>query len=373
MMALREWIGEVTRRPLAVRCGPIGVEVAKEKLHMVQLQQRGVEFGLRAHASVPFPTRRGGLLDSDRAFRKVLARGLASDSFKGRRAVLAMPAGQFRTVSLSYQLASGQTDEAAIAALMAERLDGDLNDYVVDFLPVRTRSGDGERLALVAVSRRTDVLRYLELARVAGLRVDALEIGPAAIRRLVGVMPSDGDADVTLVINTGLHASYLTMIGGRRLLFDQELKFGEEALLERLAGALDMTAARARTLALKSGLRDGHRDAGALEQNELYDTLLEIVRPELQHLVEEIDRAFLYVASEMRGGAVTRVYLLGAVARWPGMDEVLSELTRVTITNMPNPLSLFGGNDDFADATSDSLAPELAVATGLALRGLDDG
>ena len=44
MMALREWIGEVTRRPLAPRFGPIGVEISKEKLHMVQLQQRGVEF-----------------------------------------------------------------------------------------------------------------------------------------------------------------------------------------------------------------------------------------------------------------------------------------------------------------------------------------
>jgi Tfp pilus assembly PilM family ATPase len=102
----------------------------------------------------------------------------------------------------------------------------------------------------------------------------------------------------------------------------------------------------------------------------VHETLREILRPELARVVEEIDRACLFVASETRGANVARVYLLGGLARWPGADELLSELARVPITTMPNPLTLLGG--EARHVGEDGMAPELAVATGLALRGLTD-
>jgi type IV pilus assembly protein PilM len=331
MLAMKNWLSTISTRVQGARVGSIGFELSQEKLHLVQLE-RNAEGGvtLRAHASVPLPCTRDTLMGSPRALRKLLSRAFAADHFKGRQVVLAMPPGHFRTMPLSYQLTGGQAEESVIGALMAERLDGPLTDYVIDYLPVRTRAREGERLALVAVSPRADVLNYLELARLAGLQVDALEIGPVAIRRLVSALSSGNESEVVLVLNTGSSASYLTVIAGRRLLLDQELRFGEATLVERIATALELAPERAR----------------------------------------ELERTCQFVASETRGANVARVYLLGSLARWPGVDHALSELARVPIGMMPNPLTLLGS--EARQLNAESVAPELAVATGLALRGLTE-
>jgi len=66
------------------------------------------------------------------------------------------------------------------------------------------------------------------------------------------------------------------------------------------------------------------------------------------------------------------VYLLGSIARWPGSDSLLSTLTGVNVATIPDPLALFpSGIAGSADSTAQS-APEIAVATGLALRGMQD-
>jgi len=369
MLAMKNWLSTISTRVQGARVGPIGFELSQEKLHLVQLE-RNAEGGvtLRAHASVPLPCTRDTLMGSPRALRKLLSRAFAADHFKGRQVVLAMPPGHFRTMPLSYQLSGGQAEESVIGALMAERLDGPLTDYVIDYLPVRTRAREGERLALVAVSPRADVLNYLELARLAGLQVDALEIGPVAIRRLVSALSSGNESDVVLVLNTGTSASYLTVIAGRRLLLDQELRFGEATLVERIATALELAPERARELALRTGVEPAPRRAN--EPDGVREALREILRPELGRLVEEIERTCQFVASETRGANVARVYLLGSLARWPGVDHALSELARVPIGMMPNPLTLLGSESRQLNA--ESVAPELAVATGLALRGLTD-
>jgi type IV pilus assembly protein PilM len=370
MLAMKNWLGTLSPRANGARIGPLGLELSREKLHLVQLERTDEgRITLRAHASVPLPCERAELERSPRALRKLLARAFAADHFKGRQTVLAMPPGHFRTMPLSYQLASGQSEDSVIGALMAERLEGPLTDYVIDYLPVRTRAREGERLALVAVSPRADVLAHLELARLAGLQVDALEIGPVAIRRLVSALSSGSESEVVLVLNTGIDASYLTVIAGRRLLLDQELRFGESMLVDRIATALELSASRARELVLRTGVDPAPR-AQRGDVAGASDALREILRPELARLVEEIERACLYVASETRGANVARVYLLGALARWPGADRLLGELARVQIATMPNPLTLLGGEARAVQA--DSLAPELAVATGLALRGLTD-
>jgi Tfp pilus assembly PilM family ATPase len=96
----------------------------------------------------------------------------------------------------------------------------------------------------------------------------------------------------------------------------------------------------------------------------------EILKPCFLTLVEEIKRVCLYAAAETRGGAVAKVYLLGSIARWPGSDCLLSTMTGVEVNKIPDPLSSFAPDADGQACTGQILGPELAVATGLALRGM---
>jgi type IV pilus assembly protein PilM len=353
---------DVTR----TRTGPIGLHMAREAIHLVQLElcATGVA-GVRAWASVPFPDGSDEILQSPKRLRMLLRKDLVSGAFKGRKVVSAMPGARIHSVT--YHRTGARTDAEEIVHLMAERLEGSLADHVLDFLPVREATSEGERLALVTVSRRDDVIEYLELLRQAGLEVAALEIGPAAIRRLVCAISAAGEPENVLVINAGDRASFMTMISGRRLLFDQEIDFGERKLLDLVAGSLDMPATLVRDLVVSGGLGGAGRNATT--EADISGAIVEILRPELKKLVTEIERAFLYAASETRGGGVRRVYLVGSIARWPGADRHLSTLAGMPVTNIPDPLAALTHSG--GARLPERVIAEIAVATGLALRDID--
>jgi Tfp pilus assembly PilM family ATPase len=329
---------------------------------------------VRARASLEFDGSRHELLEQPHQFRSVIKRALASDRFQGNKAVVALPSGMFRTLSINYRLAgSEKTEAAAILRVMKDRLDGDLNNYVLDYMPVRGRSKNDEKLALVAVSERKPVVSFLELARKAGLDVTALEIGPLAISRLTSAISEDSGSATILVVNSGRRASYLTLISGNDLLFDQEVGIGEQSLVQHICETLDMPESTARQLLSRTGVYpERHNDSlsDAIDENALLNTLSEILKPQFMKLVEEIKRAFLYAASETRGRGITQVYLLGSIARWPGAEQLLSNLSGSAVSKIPDPLALFPSEEQSKTEMVEHAAPEIAVATGLALRGI---
>lgn len=359
----------------AQKIGPIGIDFGLESVHLVQLATSiGQMPVVRARASLSYDCPRREVLANPLQFRSLIKRALESDRFHGRKAVIAIPSGMFRTISINYQTGGGKDQEAAaILRVMKDRLDGELSDYVIDYLPVNSSSKNDERLALVAVSEKAPIVEFLELARKARLDVEALEIGPVAISRLVGALSLDSGSGNVLVINSGRRASYLTVISGTDLLFDQEVAFGENSLITQTASTLDMSEEMARDLVLRSGVQSAaySQNVGtAIDEAGLASTISQILKPQFMKLVDEIKRVCLYAASETRGGAVAQVYLLGSIARWPGSDALLSSLTGVDVAKVPDPLALFPSNNNKGDKSQGKSAPEIVVATGAALRGL---
>lgn len=363
--------------PQSRKAGPIGIDFGLDAVHLVQLQAAdGQSPEVRARASMAYGAPRREVLSNPHLFRSLMRRALEADRFHGRKSVIAVPPGMFRTVSINYQSAGGQAQEAAaILRVMKDRLDGDLSDHVIDYLPVKSRSKDDERLALVAVSEHRTIVDFLELARKARLDVEALEIGPVAISRLIGAISADNGGGNVLVINSGRKASYLTVISGSDLLFDQEVGFGESSLIRQVAETLDLSADMAHDLILRSGVKSAayaEDAAAAIDEAGLVSALSEVLKPQFLKLAEEIKRVCMYAASETRGGPVTQLYLLGSIARWPGSDSFLSSLTAADVAKIPDPLALFPSGEDHSDSAAAGTAPDIVVATGAALRGLRD-
>ena len=371
MSILSKAVAMFQPRASSCKIGPIGVDFGLEAMHMVQLEAAAGQLPkVRARTSLNYESRRD-VLQNPHQFRSLIRRALETDRFYGRKAVIAMPSGMFRTLSINYQSGSGADQQAAaVIEVMKNRVDGNLADYVIDYMPVKNRSKSDERLALVAVSEREAVVEFLDLAGRARLDVQALEIGPVAIGRLVGALAAEQGTKNVLVINTGRRATYLTLISDTDLLFDQEVAFGENGLIRQAAETLDIAEDMARDLVLHNGVRGSGQAAAtgtAPEDDGLVSTISEILKPHFLKLVEEIKRVFLYAAAETRGGGVPTVYLLGSIARWPGSENLLGSLTDTEVAKIPDPLALFPKGDDVSSGIA---APEIVVATGAALRGM---
>jgi Tfp pilus assembly PilM family ATPase len=373
MSALASTLQRFTPKSNAVRIGPIGLECSLTALHLVQMEVSANHvISVSAVASIPYPESREALLASPKKMRALVRQAMATDRFRGKQVVTTLPAADTRIMPVTYHVHEGQSGDAALAAVLKERIEGDLKDFVIDYLPVRSGKQSGERLAIVAIARHDAVIRYLELLRKSGLETRQLEIGPAAIRRVVSAIgPRDQHANV-LAINFGRNESYLTVISGSRLLLDQSVKIGETALLEGVAMALEMPVDAVRTLVSNSGAAP---DAEQLQHGssrldvDIAETLQEIIKPMLLDLVEEINRVLVYTASQTHGQSVSQIYLMGSLARWNGMDQLLDSLVKLPVKTIPDPLEPFGRKDKSAE-DSKQPRPEIAVATGLALNGM---
>jgi type IV pilus assembly protein PilM len=339
--------------------GAIGLEFSLEYLHMVQLTHGAAGVKLHAHASEMLPIPFEELLEDPAAFRKLVRTASARGGFSGRRCVVAMPSSLTRVMSVNYQVSAGQSEAAAIGQLLKDRIGDELTDFVVDYLPIHPDSAGRDRASLIAMCRKDTVLRYLALLRQSKLAPECMEIGPVAIKRLVDSLQGPGEQAGALVVNCGREKSFMTLISKRRVLSDDVVEFGEETLLAQICRVLDVNSKMALTLIQET-------DLGAARPDPQARTILEIIRPELNKLVREIERGLVYAASESRGADDTRVFLIGSLARWQGADRLLTDLVRHPVQTIPDPLQPFLRMG--VDAPQEHGRPELAIAAGLALR-----
>lgn len=349
-------------RARAASAHPIGVDFAGESLNMLQIVASGSGPLVRAAVSLPYPLPRTELLADARALKAFVRAALASAPFAGIDAVAALAPADVRILPLTVMVPNGQQEQHAVARAVREQLGAQAVESVVDYYQVRSAdAGGNERQVLAAVAPRTKVTAYLDSLRSAGLAPCALDIGPTAIARLLAAMHQNDFDESVLLINFGIHKSFLTVIWGRRLMLDREIDFGEMQLVDKLAKALNL----APDLAL--GLLHEH---GTATSHQIGRTIGEILYPEFAALAEELLRTQVYVASRTRGSAVSRVYLNGSAARYAHTPERVAAMINLPVEVL-DPFKAFGAMAGFTPQPG--VTHGIALAAGLALRGVTHG
>lgn len=353
------------------RAMPIGFDLAQENLHLLQMEKnRQGEARIRAGISLPYPVAKEELLHAPREFRAFIRQALRAKPFRGRKIVTYLPGSMTKLLHLEYEVAPQDNADEVIVKAVITRLGGQQEDFVVDYLQLRTSDLEAKkRTALVAVAQKKEVLAYLELLNGAGLEVAFLDIGPAALRRLVAALDHEKKYPSLLLINFGRAKSFLTILSGRRLLMDREIDFGENKLTAALSRSLEINEAQALAILYRYGMeiRKSPQLAGPEELEEIAETTREILKPIFFELAENINKALIFMASETRGATVEWIYLLGSIARYPGADRFIGELFSLPVKIL-HPLAHFPLASK--DAVPQDLDPvvSIAMATGLALR-----
>lgn len=355
---------------------PIGVDFAGERLNMLQIAASANGPLVRAAVSLPYPLPRAELLADARALKRFVRAALASAPFAGTEAVAALAPAEVRILPLTVVVSNGQSEQQAVSRAVREQLGEAAATSVVDYYQVRSAdAGGNERQVLAAVASRAHVLAYLDCLHSAGLAPAALDIGPTAIARLLGAMHQGDFTESVLLINFGVHKSFLTVIWGRRLMLDREIDFGETQLVDKLARALKLAPDIALALLREhgTGALGAGGTGGALQrgiERDIGRTIGEILHPEFTALAEELLRTQVYVASRTRGSAVSRVYLNGSAARYAHIPERVGAMINLPVEVL-DPFKAFGAMDGFTPQSG--VTHGIALAAGLALRGAPRG
>lgn len=362
-------------RARATPSHPIGVDFAGKSLNLLQIAPSATGPLVRAAASLPYPLPRAELLADTRTLKSFVRAALASAPFAGNTVVAALAPADVRILPLTVVVPNGQSEQQAVARAVREQLGESAAESVVDYYQVRSADANGnERQVLAAVAARSRVLSYLDALRSAGLEPTALDIGPTAIARLLGAMHEGDFTESVLLINFGVHKSFLTVIWGRRLMLDREIDFGETQLVDKLAHALKLTPAIALALLREHGTGSMgpsvQAGSGHGFERDVGRTIGEILHPEFAALAEELLRTQVYVASRTRGSAVSRVYLNGSAARYARIPERVGAMINLPVEVL-DPFKAFGAMAGFTPQPG--VTHGIALAAGLALRGVPHG
>ena len=334
---------------------PIGFDLASERLNLAQLSRSGPNSSWRAAASLPYPTTRAELLEDPQRFRDFVQGALHSHGFRGRGVVSVLPPGDLQVISIDYSTPNGQDDTAVLLRTLKERFKNGLDDSVVDIIPIRRPAESNLRSAVVAVAPRDRVLAHLALLQAAGLTPLAIDIGPAALARVARAVVVDQPRANLLLLNFGTRRSYMTLLWGRRLMFDRQADFGEQSLADTLARNLDLAPERALALLRRHGLHN--------QGDEVGSTITELLKPDLQQLAHEVNRVLIYFASQTHGGSVDSIYISGSIARHPGAAACIGHLLAMPV-HVLDPWQIPGNQHTPKVETPAGMA----VAAGLALR-----
>jgi type IV pilus assembly protein PilM len=348
----------------------IGLQLGHERLNVAQMRQTASGIAFRAVASAGFGCTWDALRAEPRRLKQVVKRVWAGHPFSGKDVVACMPHDQLKIFSVDYTGAEGQSDAEAIARKIKERVKGNVDGMVVDFAPVRqVNPDDPVKEAVVATASREHVMAFLDLLAEAGLTVTALDIGPMALTRVVpwAGKGAGGEMQNVLLINFGSACSYLTVLWGRRLMLDRAVEFSEQRLLARVKAVMDLPEPMAQQLLLERGFDTTAGGADGIGQFSA--AAKEVLRPQLLALKAEVSKTLVYAASKTRGESVDKIFLVGGVARYPGIAALMSEDLAKPVEVL-NPFAAFPHRltqTELAELWSHS---GVAVATGLALRGV---
>ena len=356
----------------------IGLDLGMEKLNMVQVDFKSGEPVIIAASSDYHNSSYEQLVQQPEILKTLIKNTFESAGFKGRKVVATVPFPLLKIIFLNFQCKAHENEVQTLLKALKHRVDDDLADYVIDYLPINPQLNEQiNRMALVAMTKHDAIENFLELLSYSGLSVEALEIGPVAIKRLVSSITIHAEKpQKVLTINFGAQNSYLTVIWNNELLLDREIDFGLDNILNTIAKAFDIDVKTALEVLHEYGLAEDEAteasssevDLDDVDDSRMTSALLDILRPSFFHLTEEIKDVLVYVASETRGGAVELIYLMGSLSRIPAVDQIIDRLISIPVETI-NPF--FGFSVEKQPSLLNDLGPlsGVAVATGLSMRG----
>jgi type IV pilus assembly protein PilM len=345
---------------------PIGIDISRGRVKMVQFRRRGAGVGLLAAGSLDVALRGNDNDDGDRQDTvRQLKKALLRRKFGARRAVLSLPPPETDVRPLTLP-ADAHDLTKMIRWEVESYVDYPVDEAIVDHVVLGEAKSAGERRleVLAATARQCRVVAICDLLARAGLMVEAVDIVPLALGRLVDAIEA-GPGDATAAVDIGAQSTHAVIIDDHELRMSRTIGLGGDTFTEAITLALEISTKEAEVLKAQHGTgRVDAEPAEADESGKIARIVNDILRNKLDLLATELAKLFRYFSAQNQGRAVGRVVLLGGGGALKHLDEFLTERLSTPV-EVGRPLcGVTGDEPDLPDSAEGAYA----VAAGLALR-----
>ena len=256
--------------------------------------------------------------------------------------------------------------EATIQEKAEQYIPFDINDVNLDYdlLSPGPEEGSAESSkpteVMLVAAKKDMVEEYVGLLQLAGLSPMVLDVDAFALQNAFEMSSPDQKGCYALV-NIGAEELGINAVKNGISMFTRDSSYGGAQITEAIMKELKVSYEEAEKIKL-----------GGTKVEKEKPILEEIFTSVVSSWAQEIKRALDFLATTYPDESIQRVFLSGGSSRIPGFQKYLEMETGIPV-EMFNPFSNLVINEKKFDTRYLSyMAPQAAVAVGLALRSIGD-
>lgn len=247
----------------------------------------------------------------------------------------------------------------------------DINDVNLDYEilsppgePEAEKKEDGDKglMDVMLVAAKKDIVEdYVSLLHLTGLTPAILDVDAFALQNAFE-LSAENISGCYALVNVGAEELGINATKNGVSIFTRDSSYGGYQINEAIMSKFDVSYEEAEKIKL-GGTKIDHKDKGALE---------EIFTSVISGWVNEIKRALDFLATTYPDETIEKIVISGGSCRFPGFQKYLELETEIPVIEL-NPFGNLQVNDKAFDPKYLTyMAPQAAIAVGLALRSIGD-
>ena len=246
--------------------------------------------------------------------------------------------------------------EEHIMAEAEQYIPFDIDDVYLDFQDLKTNTSDTDRTDVMLVAAKKDVVDgYLEMLAEVGLTPVIVDIDGFALENTYEY--SYAKTENIALIDIGASKMNINILSQGISVVARDIIVGSRQLTEQIQDMLDIEFEEAESIKL-----------GAIQADDKQQEIGEIFTAVCTQWVLEIKKAVDLYHSNHPDKPLSKLILSGGGAKVNGLLDFLSRETKLSV-ELFNPFNNMASNKKKIDPEYlRSIGPEMAIATGIALR-----
>lgn len=337
----------------------VGVDIGESSIKLVQVARKGNMYNVERIAIEPLD--RGlfverTILDTAQV-GSVIYRALERNGFSAKQAVACVNYGDIIAKRLYVRAdLNPQELEQWIEFEVDKFVPFPVSELNMDYQFVGEKDEDGRREMQVIACRKQTIDNLVSCIESATLEPAAVDVVYQALSRARGkVVEPEADTGVislSMIIDIGVSSTRFYVCDVDEVVYQRDEPFGGGYLISEMAAEFSMSEDAAHMAIYQNDLPSGYQK--------------KIVKPYLDWLLREIERAILAFEASSVKGQISTILLAGGSARLAGLDSIIHESVRLDVRVL-DPFSAPNVDVTLKDSDVWSLAPHLAQACGLAM------
>lgn len=342
----------------------LGIDISSTAVKLIEISGSGGRFNVESYAVEPLPAEavtEKVIQDVD-AVGEAVKRAVQKSRTRLKEVSLTVPGSAVITKVITMPAGLSEADlEGQIQVEADQYIPYPLDEINLDFEVLGPTEGDRDTVdVLLAASKSENVEMRTAAVAIASLEAKVVDVEPYAIEHLVqalpDLLPDQGEGRTIAVIDVGATMTSLNVLHDRQLIYTREQPFGGKQLTEEIMRRYSLSFEEAGRVKIQGGLPDNYEP--------------EVLEPFKSTMANQVIRFLQFFYSSSDYEDVDQILIAGGCAQIPAIDEFI-EGQLGTPTRILNPIDQMTIGSRVNRARLEADGPPLAVACGLALRGLN--